>query len=487
MVAAAVLDVVATEKDAAVLGTGARHDGAVAGDVAAEWGAVVAATAAAAVELVPVFALVAVDIDADMHDGTEAAVVEAGMATFEPAAAGTLTVVAGMFAGLAAAGPEYERVVGPAVLLAAEPAVAPVAAPVAELAVELVAAPVAAPAEPVVEPAAGPFAVLAAELAAELVVAPVAELAAGLAELSAGPVAGPVVEPVVLSAELVAVPAAELAAADTSDGHVAGKETAEPEPDREKPDAGPADIGPADTGPVALDTAMLELAGKGTAAAYAGTATLVVSVDTRTEGRHAEAGRWSASATPQQRFASWDACAASVDAEDVAVAVGQKTAGEKQDPSHAHAGTWQPAHSSWDEYGNWPWGSYSVAGFARIDRDLSAGQLSRHCETADRTSPVAGNVRRTDYNGRPWGGRLQGLWRMGSFCGDLGTEPPIPPAIDPGIGRHYWPYREHDGDEQQPRQSWTGTADGAAVGAADEHFAGAGVVDETNAHYSPSS
>jgi hypothetical protein len=33
-----------------------------------------------------------------------------------------------------------------------------------------------------------------------------------------------------------------------------------------------------------------------------------------------------------------------------------------------------------------------------------------------------------------------------------------------------------------------GTADGAAVGAADEqHFAGAGVVDETNAHYSPSS
>lgn len=444
MVAAAVLDVVATEKDAAVLGTGARHDGAVAGDVAAEWGAVVAATAAAAVELVPVFALVAVDIGADMHDGTEAAVVEAGMATVEPAAAGTLTVVAGMFAGLAAAGPEYERVVGSAVLLAAEPAVAPVAEP-----------------------------------------------AAGLAELSAGPVAGLVVEPAVLSAELVAVPAAELAgpaAADTSDGHVAGKETAEPEPDREKPDAGPADIGPADTGPAALDTAMLELAGKGIAAAYAGTATLVVSVDTRTEGRHAEAGRWSASATPQQRFASWDACAASVDAEDVAVAVGQKTAGEKQDPSHAHAGTWQPAHSSWDEYGNWPWGSYSVAGFARIDRDLSAGQRSRHCETADRTSPVAGNVRRTDYNGRPWGGRLQGLWRMGSFCGDLGTEPPIPPAIDPGIGRHYWPYPEHDGDEQQPRQSWMGTADGAAVGAADEqHFAGAGVVDETNAHYSPSS
>lgn len=472
MVAAAVLDVVATEKDAAVLGTGARHDGAVAGDVAAEWGAVVAATAAAAVELVPVFALVAVDIGADMHDGTEAAVVEAGMATVEPAAAGTLTVVAGMFAGLAAAGPEYERVVGSAVLLAAEPAVAPVAEP----AVELVAA-------PVVEPAAGPFAVLAVELAAEPVVAPVAEPAAGLAELSAGPVAGLVVEPAVLSAELVAGPAA----ADTSDGHVAGKETAEPEPDREKPDAGPADIGPADTGPVALDTAMLELAGKGIAAAYAGTATLVVSVDTRTEGRHAEAGRWSASATPQQRFASWDACAASVDAEDVAVAVGRKTAGEKQDPSHAHAGTWQPAHSSWDEYGNWPWGSYSVAGFARIDRDLSAGQRSRHCETADRTSPVAGNVRRTDYNGRPWGGRLQGPWRMGSFCGDLGTAPPIPPAIDPETGRHYWPCREHDGDEQQPRQSWTGTADGAAVGAADEHFAGAGVVDETNAHYSPSS
>ncbi|PYH64103.1 uncharacterized protein BO88DRAFT_429939 [Aspergillus vadensis CBS 113365] len=482
MVAAAVLDVVATEKDAAVLGTGARHDGAVAGDVAAKWGAVVAAAAAVAVELVPVFALVAVDIGADMHDGTEAAGVEAGMATVEPAAAGTLTVVAGMFAGLAVAGPDYERVVGSAVLLAAEPAVAPVA----ELAVELVAAPVA-------EPAAGPFAGPAAEPvaapAAEPVVAPVVELAAGLAELSAGPVAGLVVEPAVLSAELVAVPAAELAgpaAADTSDGHVAGKEIAEPVPDREKPDAGAAGIGPADTGPAALDTAMLELAGKEIAAAYAGTATLVVSVDTRTEERHAEAGRWSASATPQQRFASWDACAAPVDAEDVAAAVGQKTAGEKQDPSHAHAGTWQPAHSSWDEYGNWPWGSYSVAGSARIDRDPSAGQRSRHCETADRTSPVAGNVRRTDYNGRPWGGRLQGPWRMGSFCGDLGTEPPIPPAIDPGIGRHYWPYREHDGDEQQPRQSWTGTADDAAVGAADEHSAGAGVVDETSAHYSPS-
>lgn len=154
---------------------------------------------------------------------------------------------------------------------------------------------------------------------------------------------------------------------------------------------------------------------------------------------------------------------------------------------HAHVETWQPAHSSWDECGNWPWGSYSAADFARIDRDPSIDQQSRHCETADRTSLVAGSVRRTDYNGRPWGGRLQGRWRMGSFCGDLGTEPPIPPATDPEKGRHYWPCREHDGDEQQPQQSWTGTADDAAVGAADAHFAGAGVVDETNAHYSPSS
>lgn len=87
MVAAAVPDVVATRKDAAVLGAGARHDGAAAGDAAARWDAVVAA--AAAVELVPVFALVAVDIGVDMHDGTEAAVAEAGTATVEPAAAGT--------------------------------------------------------------------------------------------------------------------------------------------------------------------------------------------------------------------------------------------------------------------------------------------------------------------------------------------------------------------------------------------------------------
>lgn len=89
MVAAAVPDVVATEKDAAVLGAGARHDGAAAGDAAARWDAVVAAAAAAAVELVPVFVLVAVDIGVDMHDGTEAAVAEAGTATVEPAAAGT--------------------------------------------------------------------------------------------------------------------------------------------------------------------------------------------------------------------------------------------------------------------------------------------------------------------------------------------------------------------------------------------------------------